>query len=481
MSYKDNLQQSLSEQKTRVFLFLMLAIIVVVTFFAYTTLSKSVKDEQEDGRPIVSSGVTNPSLGVESIPGVSEPSKEYQKIQKQYEDEKVQEAIKKADAGEPGAALPSLKLADIPEPPKIEGIEPPKPDTSIQNKIDVQKQLQEDRLRLKEAALEQQRIMEENKRAVKLFAKQAAVLADNWKVVPQSYVDGKVKSYPEAPMLQRLKEIRKEKPKADKPKIYYKAGDILFGVVLTSINSDEPGPVLARVISGPLSNSKIIGAINPKSIPSKGTDARVSKSLVLEFSLMNIPGSKRSTPVKAVAIDPQTARTSMATSVNNHYLLRYGSFFAAEFLSGLGQAIQMQGQTKVVTGGGVTNSAVNDSGIATIGRDGKLSNSDEVKIAVGKTAKAFTENLRFLDKPPTIKVAAGTPVGLLLQEDLVIGGEDTDTTALLSNQGGLVNARSLSGQPTVTQDMLPSSQLQQNQASSSVSNNLNPNDVYGIK
>jgi len=185
--------------------------------------------------------------------------------------------------------------------------------------------------------------------------------------------------------------------------------------MMTSVNSDQPSPVLARLVSGPLSNSKVIGYINPATIPTTSNAPKVSKALILEFNIMNIPGKKTSVPFKAVAIDPDTARTSLATSVDNHYMLRYGTFFAANFLSGLGQAISMQSQTKVVTGNGTTD----------IGRTEKFSSGDEAKIAIGKTGEALAKSMNFLEVPPTIRIASGTAIGILLQSDLVLGGDDT--------------------------------------------------------
>lgn len=453
MSFKSNLQSSLQEQRTRVFLFLMIAIILIVSLFAYSTMRKTGAGNAGNEIPERRTAVTNPTYGIDSTPGISQPSEEYQELEKKYEEKQVKEATKKAEEGTPGAALPTLRVADI---PVIEGIEPPKEDP-LQKRLEEQRTLREQRERERLVAQEQRRLDEIRKEELRIYAKQTNVLADVWKVIPQKYVEGKVDGYPESDMVRVLREARKEKPKLEKPKIFYKAGDILFGVVLTSVNSDEPGPVLARIISGPLSNAKIIGGINPKTIPESATKARVSKSLVLEFSLLNVPGAKSSIPVKAIAIDPQTARTSLATSVDNHYLIRYGTFFAAEFLSGLGQAISAQSNTLVATGNGIDQ----------VGRTGRFSNSDEAKIAVGKTAEALGKNINFLDRPPTIKVAAGTPVGLLLQEDIMIGGEDTDTRKLIIQP----TASTSSSNPTI--DSMVSSEGNQGSQGSFTSN------VYG--
>ena len=64
-----------------------------------------------------------------------------------------------------------------------------------------------------------------------------------------------------------------------------------------------------------------------------------------------------------------------------------------------------------------------------------------MKIAVGKTAEALSDRMDFLDVPPTIKVASGTAIGILLQQDVIIGGDDNSQSSVVAN-----NIRSQAGQ-----------------------------------
>ena len=41
-----------------------------------------------------------------------------------------------------------------------------------------------------------------------------------------------------------------------------KAGDIHVAVLETGVNSDEPSPILAKIVSGPLKGTRLIGSIN---------------------------------------------------------------------------------------------------------------------------------------------------------------------------------------------------------------------------
>lgn len=421
MNYKTNLQASFSDQRTRVFFLLMVVIIVVVSIFAYFSRSGTIT-QNTDSSSTQTSSIVNPGASIESTPGVAKTSQEYNQLQKQYDADKANQAL--SNPSDPQSALPTLSTGSA-----IPGLELKQGDSyqaRLDKQIAEQQRLQNQFLNKQQSDLEKQQIATQNQQMQALLGRQAGLLARNWQVMPQQYVAGKPQYFPDRQKFMLSERDSKDKQNPSAPKIYYKAGDILFGVILTSVNSDEPSPVLARIISGPLANSKIIGNINPTTIPIKGTDPKVSKALVLQFNLMNIPESRSSISINAIGIDPQTARTGLATSVDNHYFLRYGSFFAANFLAGLGGAISMQSQTKVVTGTGSTD----------IGRTGSFSAGEEALIGLGKTAEALATQLNFLEVPPTIKVASGTAVGILLLNDIVLGGDNnTDTTRLL--QGDL--------------------------------------------
>lgn len=429
MNIKSNLQNSLSDQRSRVFLFLMVAIIIIVLIFAYSSYNSDPTQAANAGNTPASK-IKDPGANIASTPGLKNTTEEYNQLQKEFDQDKAKEAL--SSGGKPSSALPTLEAVSQSAIPGLDlkGTAGDSYQDRLAKQLADQQRLRDEMQRQQEAERERQRQEAEAQAMQTMYARQIGILTKNWQVTPQSYVAGAAVQYPErkSQFLLEADEVT-AKNKDSKPKIYYKAGDILFGVVLTGINSDEPGPILARIISGPLANSKIIGAVNPSTIPQSGTAAKVSRSLILEFNIINIPGSKTSVPFKAVAIDPDTARTRLATSVDNHYLLRYGTFFASNFLAGLGDAISMQSQTKVVTGTGSTD----------IGRTSKFSSAEESKIALGNVAKEVTKSLNFMDMPPTIKIASGTAVGILLQQDLIIGEENNTDPQRLVNQSQAAN------------------------------------------
>jgi intracellular multiplication protein IcmE len=178
-----------------------------------------------------------------------------------------------------------------------------------------------------------------------------------------------------------------------------KAGTIMFATLDTGINSDEESPILATIVQGKLKGTKLLGQFK-----------RVEKKVVLSFSVMSVPNLSNSLTVNAVAIDPDTARTAVASDVDSHYLLRYGTLFASSFMSGFGQAVSESGATVVDKSSGdtlITNPAT--------------STQEKGMIALGEVGKQFGKQFGSLaHTPPTVKVDAGSGLGILFMADTVV-------------------------------------------------------------
>lgn len=180
-----------------------------------------------------------------------------------------------------------------------------------------------------------------------------------------------------------------------------KAGNILDAELVTAINSDEPSPVLAKVVAGKLKGATLIGSFQ-----------RVGEKNLVQFNTISIPGLPNSQSISAVAIDPNTSRTALATDVNNHYLLKYGVLLASSFLSGYAQALQMANTTTAVSPlGGVTTTS-----------NGNISSKQINEMALGQVGTTIANNAQssINNLPPTVKVAGGTAIGLLIMKDLTI-------------------------------------------------------------
>jgi len=176
-----------------------------------------------------------------------------------------------------------------------------------------------------------------------------------------------------------------------------KAGSVLFAVLDTGINSDEPSPIMATIISGKLKGSKVIGSFTRK-----------GKVVVVQFSRLSVPTLSKTVSINAYAIDPNTARTSMADSVNSHYLLRYGSLLASAFIEGVGQAVQNSGSSLQVS---ATNGVVLTHPAMSV--------AQQAMVGLGKVGEKVGSNLNnIMNTPPTVKVEAGASIGLLIMSDL---------------------------------------------------------------
>jgi intracellular multiplication protein IcmE len=182
-----------------------------------------------------------------------------------------------------------------------------------------------------------------------------------------------------------------------------KTGDVLFAVLETSVNSDEPGPILATIVSGKLKGTKLIGSFN---LPSN------ANKMVITFNTMSIPGAPKTTSISAYAIDPETARTALASRTNHHYLMRYGSLFASSFLEGFGNAFQSANTTITVGGTGGGNNVTVSNGV---GRS-TLQNAVIGLATVGKTWGQQAQQL--FNTPTTVEVYAGTSLGILFTQDV---------------------------------------------------------------
>ncbi|MBI5448092.1 MAG: hypothetical protein HY939_05130 [Gammaproteobacteria bacterium] len=175
-----------------------------------------------------------------------------------------------------------------------------------------------------------------------------------------------------------------------------KAGSIMFAVLDTSVNSDEPGPILATITSGGLKGGKLIGALTNQ-----------GKKVLIRFTTLSYPTYSNSLSLTAVAIDPTTARTGISDYTNNHYLLRYGTLFAASFLQGYAQAISQSGSTVI------------SNGFNTQKNLPSLSPSGEMVVALGNVGTQYSSVLTgFQNTPPTVHVYSGTGLGVLVLNDL---------------------------------------------------------------
>ena len=111
--------------------------------------------------------------------------------------------------------------------------------------------------------------------------------------------------------------------------------------------------------------------------------------------------------INAVAIHPDTAQTALASSVDHHYLQRYGSLFAASFLSGYSQAVLSSNKTIIYTPGGISDQTA------------ALSPNDKLMVGLGEFGKQISTDVKAgFNRPPTVVVHSGVGIGVLFMQSV---------------------------------------------------------------
>jgi type IV secretory pathway VirB10-like protein len=181
------------------------------------------------------------------------------------------------------------------------------------------------------------------------------------------------------------------------PVVLVPAGQILSAVIQTEAVSDDNGPVLALVVSGPYKGARLLGSM------------RVGvEKMVIQFNQMTFKG--KSMPVTAIAVDPSTARAGLADEVDKRWFQKYGLLFLSSFVGGYGEAAAQVDEVQVQGANGTTVSK------------SKLSSGDRAVVALGKSGSAVAQQMAQVAQSvqTMVKVNQGSPVGILFLSDLTV-------------------------------------------------------------
>jgi Bacterial conjugation TrbI-like protein len=200
--------------------------------------------------------------------------------------------------------------------------------------------------------------------------------------------------------------------KPQKQIMYLRTGDVIYARLDRSFNSDDPAaPIIVSVDdliydggtrpkNGPLTGMRLVGSISYS-----GTQSAIVFSQIVTIS-------GRTYPVEAIAISEQNARTGIATNVDRHILERYSGLLIGSLLQGASTVADtlVQGNKTVAVADGVIttgNQKVNwpQVGVASLKPLGE------------NLAQVATQNF---SRPPTFSAKAGTGVGVVFLQPLVI-------------------------------------------------------------
>lgn len=180
-----------------------------------------------------------------------------------------------------------------------------------------------------------------------------------------------------------------------------KAGTVLYAVLDTAVNTDETGPITATIVQdGPLKGSKLLGQVEV---------AKGAQKAILKFTIASVPGEYASRGINAYAIDPDTTRTALASDVDNHYMLRYGTLFASSFLAGFGDALIKGGQSSSLVSSTSGNVVQVDA----------YTTKQLLLAGAGNVGKSVATNMSdVINKSPTITINSGIGIGILFMSDV---------------------------------------------------------------
>lgn len=177
----------------------------------------------------------------------------------------------------------------------------------------------------------------------------------------------------------------------EKDEVIVQAGEVLYAQLLTALNSDTPGPVLAQIVSGPLAGSRIIGSFE-----------KTDEYLIVSFG--TVIYDNENYDVEAVALNPKTTLPAVASKVDNHYFARIVLPAAAAFVEGMGKAVaQTDNTTVTVNGETVTTETSN------------LDTKEELAKGAEEASSKISDILdEYGDRKsdPTVTVKAGIPIGI---------------------------------------------------------------------
>lgn len=177
-------------------------------------------------------------------------------------------------------------------------------------------------------------------------------------------------------------------PKDKKPALI-PAGTVSYAQMLTAANSDVPGPILAQILSGPLSGARAIGEFVVQ-----------DEYLTMKFNLAILKDKEYK--ISALALDPDTTLGGMATEVDHRYITRVVLPAAAAFVSELGKALGQKPETITVTNGVVITQQAS-TGL----KDGLYAGMGAAGESLANFFASEANRTKVL-----VLIAAGTPFGM---------------------------------------------------------------------
>lgn len=184
--------------------------------------------------------------------------------------------------------------------------------------------------------------------------------------------------------------------KVEPAKSFLPAGEVYYAQTLTEANTDAPGPILAQILQGPLKGSRVLGGFS-----------EAEEYLTITFD--KVIYKDRTIGIDAIALDADTTLPGVVTDIDHRYFKRVVLPAAAAFVEGFGSAVADSGSTTV----SVSGDTVATSELAKDTREELLNGTQEGATVISEFLQEEADRTKVM-----IKVAAGTPIGILFLEEI---------------------------------------------------------------
>ena len=192
-----------------------------------------------------------------------------------------------------------------------------------------------------------------------------------------------------------------------KQRLVVPALSLLFGTLINDVNTDYPGPVMTKIISGPLAGAVLIGSL---SLPYIDNLVMPRDKIKVSFDSLIYKGlTHKLTKDSVFAVSPETMQYYQSSEVNTHAIGRYGGLIASSFLHGISDIYtdqgvdipEQMGSTLIIKSSPVKS--LENAGYSALGHLSKQ---------LGDTANAY------FSRPPTIKLKMGSEMGIIFTKEL---------------------------------------------------------------
>ncbi len=181
------------------------------------------------------------------------------------------------------------------------------------------------------------------------------------------------------------------------------AGRGIFAHTILSVSSDSDGPVILQADSGPIAGDRLIGTFGRATGNGSGSADR----LVVRVNSIEHQG--HSIGVDGIVTAPDTMETTVASSVDQHYMARFLLPAAAAFVQGLGQALAT-----------TSNTVGQLSPLGTTSYVTQLNFPQQVGVGAGAAAQQIGNTLnREAPTNPTVHLEANVSVGVMFLTDVI--------------------------------------------------------------